>query len=82
MQQFQTVILNSGDININAEKEKDYRDIITAFNQTKIECYSFENKLTRPIEVMARNIHASCSAEDVMNDLQNKNFAIMEVSQI
>jgi predicted solute-binding protein len=31
---------------------------------------------------MTRNIHASCSPEDVMADLQNKNFAIMEVSQI
>jgi hypothetical protein len=31
---------------------------------------------------MARNIHASCSAEEVMKDLQNKNFAIMDVSQI
>jgi hypothetical protein len=43
---------------------------------------SFENKLTRPIKVMARNTHTSCSAENVTKDLQNKNFAIMEVSQI
>jgi hypothetical protein len=53
-----------------------------ALNQIKIERYSFENKLTRPIKVMARNIHASCSAEEVMKDLQTKNFAIIEASQI
>jgi hypothetical protein len=55
-----------------------------ALNQTNIEWYSFEDKLTRPIKVtrMARNIHASCSAEDVMKDLQNKNFAIMDISQM
>jgi hypothetical protein len=53
---FQTVLLNSGDIKINAEEEKDYRDITRALNQTKIEWYSFESKQTRPIKVMARNI--------------------------
>jgi hypothetical protein len=79
---FETVLLNSGGIKINAEEEKDYRDITRALNQTNIEWYSFENRLTRPVKVMARNVHASCSAEDVMKDLQNKNFAIMEVSQI
>jgi NACalpha-BTF3-like transcription factor len=79
---FQTVLLNSGDIKINTEEEKDYRDITRALNQTNIELYSFENKLTRPVKVMARNIYASCSAEDIMKDLQNKNFAIMEVLQI
>jgi hypothetical protein len=79
---FQTVLLNSGEIKINAEEEKDYWDITRALNQTNIEWHSFENKLTRPVKVMARNIHASCSAEDVMKDLKNKNFAIMEVSQI
>jgi hypothetical protein len=73
---FQTVLLNSGDIKINVEEEKDYRDITRALDQTNIEWYSFENNPTRPIKVMARNIHASCSAEDVMKDLQNKNFAI------
>jgi hypothetical protein len=31
---------------------------------------------------MVRNIHAPCSAEDIMKDLQIKNFAIVEVSQI
>jgi hypothetical protein len=35
-----------------------------------------------PVKIMARNIHASCSAEDVMKDLRNKNLAIMEVWQI
>jgi hypothetical protein len=79
---FQIVLLHSGDIKINAEEEKDYRYITRALNQTNIEWYSFKNKLMRPIKVMARNIHASCSAEDVMKDLQNKNFTIMEVSQI
>jgi predicted nucleic acid-binding Zn ribbon protein len=57
-------------------------DITRALNQTNIERYSSENKLTRPIKLMAKNIHASCSAEDVMKDWQNKKFANMEVSQI
>jgi hypothetical protein len=79
---FQAVLLNSGNIKINAKEEKDYRDITRARNQTNIELYSFENKLTRPIKFMARNIHASCSAEDLMKNFQNKNFAVMEVWQI
>jgi hypothetical protein len=29
---FQTVVLNSGEIKINAEEEKDYRDITRALN--------------------------------------------------
>jgi ribosome assembly protein YihI (activator of Der GTPase) len=60
---FQTALLNSGEIKINAEEEKDYRDITRALNHTNIEWYSFENKLMRPMKVMARNIHVSCSAE-------------------
>jgi hypothetical protein len=67
---------------INAEEGTDYRDITRDLNQTKIKWYSFGNKLMRPIKIMARNIHASCSAENVTKDLQNKNFAITEVSQI
>jgi hypothetical protein len=39
---FQTVLLNSRDIKINAEEE-DYRDITRTLNQTNIEWYSFEN---------------------------------------
>jgi hypothetical protein len=31
---FQTVLLNSGDIKINAEEEKDYRNITRALKQT------------------------------------------------
>jgi hypothetical protein len=31
---FQTVLLNSGDIKLNAEEEKVYRDITRALNQT------------------------------------------------
>jgi hypothetical protein len=30
----------------------------------------FDKKLKRPIKIMARNIHATCGAEDVMKDLQ------------
>jgi hypothetical protein len=76
--------MHNHSIKINADEEKDYRDITTALNQTNIGCYSLQNKLTRLIKVMARNTctHASCSAEDVMKGLQNENFAIMEVSQI
>jgi hypothetical protein len=71
---FQIVLLNSVDIKINAEEEKDYRDITRALNQTKTEWYLFENKLTRPIKVMATNIRASCTAEDVMKDLQKLHY--------
>jgi hypothetical protein len=45
---FQTVLLNSGNVKINAEEEKDYRDITRALNQINIEWYAFANKLTRP----------------------------------
>jgi hypothetical protein len=31
---FQTVLLNSGDIKINTEEEKNYREITRALNQT------------------------------------------------
>lgn len=79
---FQTTLLKSGDIKINAEEENDYRSITKALNQSKIEWYSFENKQTRPIKVMARNIHASWSENEVLEDLKNKNFAIIQVAQL
>lgn len=44
-----------------------------------MEWHTYENKQTRPIRVMARNLHPSCSPEMIKEDLGNKNFKILEV---
>lgn len=74
-----TALLNSNDVKINVDNEESYRNLTKLLNQKKVQWYSFENKQTRPIKVVAKKLHYSCTPERIAKDLKKKNFKILEV---
>lgn len=77
---FQTKLLNNNQLKINVDSETEYRDLTSFVNNNNIEWHTYENKQTRPIRVMARNLHPSCSPEMIKEELLDRNFQILEVA--
>jgi len=72
-------MMNNHQLKINVEKEGEYRELTKIINEANLEWHTYENKLTRPIKVMARNLHPSCHPEDIKQELKCKGFKIIEV---
>lgn len=66
---FKANLLNNNQLKINADSESDYRNLTKYFNDTKMEWHTYENKQTRPIRVMVRNLHHSCNPETIKKEL-------------
>lgn len=77
---FQTKLLNNNQLKVNVDSESEYRDVTSIINTNKIEWHTYENKQTRPIRVMARHLHPTCSPEMIMDDLISRNFEILEAT--
>lgn len=77
--QFKANLMNNNQLKINADSETDYRNITAFLNDTQREWHTYENKQTRPIRVMARHLHHSCTPEEIKDELKNKGFKIMDV---
>lgn len=72
-------MMNNDQIKVYVDHEDDYRALTKAINKAKIEWHTYENKETRPIKVMARNLHPSCEPEDIKNELLNRGFKCLDV---
>lgn len=77
--QFKANLMNNNQLKINADSETDYRNITTFLNESQREWHTYENKQTRPIRVMARNLHHSCTPEEITDELTNNGFKIINV---
>lgn len=80
--EFQTTMIAGGNIKINADNANDYRSITNTVKDMGLEWYSFEDKQTRPIRVVVKNLHHSCKPEHITADLKSKGFKILDVYQI
>lgn len=67
---------------INVEDGEDYRAVTNALSINKIQWHSYENKNSRPIKVMARGLHPSCEANEIIEDLKENGFNILEAVNI
>lgn len=76
---FKTSMLNNNQIKINVENELDYRILTKTMNECNHQWHTYENKQTRPIRVMVRNLHHTCKEEDIKQDLLDKGFKIIDV---
>lgn len=74
--------LNNNVWKINVSDSDTYRSLAQKLNTEKIQWYSYENKNERPIRVMARGLHASCTIEDVQEDLRNRGYQILDAVNI
>jgi hypothetical protein len=76
---YKTNLLNNNQLKINVDNENEYRDLTKFMNETNLEWHTYENKQTRPIRLMAKNLHPTCDPEEIKADLLNKGFKILEV---
>lgn len=77
--QFKANLMNNNQLKINADSETDYRNITAFLNDTQREWHTYENKQTRPIRVMARHLHHSCTPEEIKDELKNRGLKIIDV---
>jgi hypothetical protein len=76
---FKANLMNNNQLKLNVDTEQEYRDLTKVMNEAKYQWHTYENKQTRPIRVMAKDLHPSCDPDDIKNDLINKGFQIIEV---
>lgn len=78
---YKTSLMGNKQIKVNVSSDEDYRTMTALINNTNFEWHSYENKASRSIKVMVRNLHPSTSVEEVADELKEKNFKIIEVVQ-
>ena len=80
---FNVKLLNNNIYKINVINSDDYRAVTAALNIGKISWYSYENKQSRPIKVVVKNLHHSWSSEDIVMNLQEQNLkAISAINKL
>lgn len=79
---FKTVMLNDGQIKLQVEDTDDYRKTTKYLNMGNYFWHSYEDKQSKPIQVMARKLRPSCKPEKIINDLRTKCFKISNVVNI
>lgn len=77
-----TSLASNSSFKINCTSEDEYRKITSWLNTSKTEWHSFSNKQTRPLKVMARGLHSASSPDDIIQDLKNKGFNVLEAVNI
>lgn len=67
---------------INVNDSDSYRKLSKKLSDEKIEWYSYSIKEERPLRVVARGLHPSCSKEDILSDLKTKGFKILDATNL
>lgn len=75
-------VIGKEDIKVNVENEEQYRTLTKALNKGDSTWYTYKNKATRPIKVMAKGIHPSCDPQKIVVDIQKNGLKIMEATNI
>lgn len=75
--EFSIKLLNNDVYKINASDSTDYRNITAKLSANKSTWYTYQDKQTRPINVMARNLHHSCPPTEIVDDLKQQGFKIL-----
>lgn len=79
--QYKSTRLNDHQLKVNVENGDHYRAAVKTLNDISYEYHSYENKQTRPIKVMARNIHQTITEQEVHSNLAKQGFKIIQVNQ-
>ena len=67
---------------INCTTGEEYRQVTQWLNNAGTSWHTFSNAQTRPLKVMARGIHHKTEPEEVIDDLKQKGFKIIGVTNI
>lgn len=79
---YRVTALNNNVWKVNVQLENEYRELTTILTQQNMQWYTYENKHNRPIKVMARGLHPSCKTEEIVNDLKENGFKIIDCTNI
>lgn len=77
---FTTKSLGDGKIKVNAEDVKGYTETVKCLADNSCSFYTYENKQTRPIRVMAMGLDHSWDPEDIRQDLTNRGYNCLSVT--
>ena len=69
---------NKDNWKVIVEEGDEYRSVTEELSKHQIQWHSYENKATRPIKVVARGLHSSCSPEEVVEDLVQKGYQALD----
>lgn len=75
-------VRNNKNIKLNVATQMDYRKITKNFTIKGISWYTYENKGTQPIRVMAKGIHQTCDPTGIIADVANKGLKILDATNI
>lgn len=76
------VTLMSGIHKVNVPTADDYRKVMDQLKEGDFQYYTYEDKNTRPIKVMARGIDPTCTEQMIAEHLTERKLAIREVVNI
>jgi len=75
---YKVTSLNNNVWKVNAPDSESYRALTRKLDDTGIQWYTYENKNERPIRVMVRGLQASCSNEDIQENLKQRGYKILD----
>ncbi|KAL1447576.1 hypothetical protein WDU94_005510 [Cyamophila willieti] len=68
--------MNNKLVKVNCEDEDGYRKMVSALKENKVPYYTYENKQTRPLRVVAKGLHNTWSEKEIYDDLLAKGYKI------
>ena len=75
---FNTKLMKGGCIKVNVADGEVYRMMTNILQEGRYACNSYEDKHTRPIRVMARNLHHSCNHGRIVSDLHARGYKLID----
>jgi len=81
-QKCRITLQNSGDLKLNVDTEEHYRMASMMLNEAQFIWSTYENKQTRPIRVIVKKLHSSCTPEQIVQELRQKGYQILDAVNI
>jgi hypothetical protein len=78
-EKFRIKLLSRETFKVNSVDSETYRNITKELINDGFNWHSYENKQVRPIRVMIKKLHHSCSIESIMEDLKAKGLLVVDV---
>lgn len=76
---YQIKLIKEDSAKINTKDADSYRSTIKILKENKYSFHTYENKQTRPIRIMMKNLHQTCKPQSIIRYLQEQGFKVIEV---
>lgn len=80
--EYKVTALNNDVWKINTFDSDTYRTLSMKLKVEGIQWFSYEDKNSRPINVMARGLHPTCAIDDIISDLKSKGLKVLNAVNI